>query len=361
MRLGELVPEVDFVGNPLVMRTDREGKPIEERMRRVRTAALVAMNTRKAGSMEVWSEREIDFLVEIGIVARGSREAFEASPCLLTAKETISPLFLDRNAGDILLALARRKLPCTVIPMPIGGMSAPVAPFGSVVVANAEILGTMTAIQSVCPEAIVGGGIISGVMDMRTASVSFSAPEAVLQDVALAEVHRLVYGMDCLIGTGYTDAKYPGSQVPAEKLLKFLLGYFAGHATYPVGLLNSGSVFSAEQALGDLELCSLIHGQFEARLDTGALAEIVGVIQEAGVRGNVMGSTHTLDHFRELWSPRLFDRTGFSTLEDSRAHDLYAHAHERCDALLAADGFWEIEKEKAREIDAIVHSAEAAL
>jgi len=352
---------VDFVGNPLVLRTDADGKPLEERMRRIRTASLVARHTRKVGSMEVWDEREIDFLVEIGIVARGSREAFEASPCLLTAKETISPLFLDRNAGDILLALARRKLPCTVIPMPIAGMSAPVVPLGSVVVANAEILGTMTAIQSVCPEALVGGGVISGVMDMRTATASFSAPEAILQDIAIADVHRMLYGMDCLIGTGYTDAQGPGNQVPAEKLLKFLLGHLAGHSTYPVGLIKAGSVFSAEQALVDLELCSLIHGQFEARIDTGVLAEIVEVIHEAGVRGNVMASSHTLDHFRELWNPLLFDRTSFRTLEESRARDLYARAHERCELLLGAGPFWEIESEKAREIAAIVRRADAVL
>jgi trimethylamine---corrinoid protein Co-methyltransferase len=361
VRLGELIPEVDFVGNPLVMRSDPDGKPLEERMRRIRTAALIARHTRKVGSMEVWNEREIDFLVDIGTIARGSPEAFEASPCLVTAKETISPLFLDRNAGDILLALARRKLPCTVIPMPITGMSAPVVPLGSVVVGNAEILGTMTAIQSVCPDALVGGGVISGVMDMRTATASFSAPEAILQDIAIAEVHQKLYGMDCLIGTGYTDAKYPGSQVPAEKLMKFLLGFLAGHTTYPVGLINGGSVFSAEQALVDLELCRFIHGQFEARLDTGMLAEIVGVIQEAGARGNVMASGHTLEHFRELWAPRLFDRSSFSSFGESKARDLYANGHERCEALLGADGFWEIESGKAREIDEIVRRAEADL
>jgi trimethylamine--corrinoid protein Co-methyltransferase len=104
VRLGELLPEVSFVGNPLVMRSDLEGNRIKEKLRRVKTAALIAKNTRKIGSMEVWDEREIDFMVEIGIIARGSKEAYFGNPCLLTAKETISPLFLDANSGDILLA-----------------------------------------------------------------------------------------------------------------------------------------------------------------------------------------------------------------------------------------------------------------
>jgi len=349
VRLGELLPEVTFVGNPIVMREEMDGTPIEERLRRVKTAALIAKNTRKVGSMEVWSEKEIDLLVEIGIVARGSREGFDDNPCLLTAKETISPLFLDRNAGDILLALADRGLPCTVIPMPISGMSAPASPLGSVIVANAEILGVMTAIQTVCPEALVGAGIISGVMDMRAGTASFSAPEAILQDIALTEVFGELYGMDCLIGTGYTDAEHPGNRGPAEKMLKFLLSFLAGHTTYPVGLLRSGSVFSPEQALVDLELCRLIHGQLACRLDTGLLGAIVDVVHEAGIRGDSLGSDFTLRHYRE-----------FSQAVRG-SDEMYSAAYERRTALLAGRDFWEIESEKAREIDRIVRTAESIL
>ncbi len=349
VRLGELLPEVTFVGNPIVMREEMDGTPVEERLRRVKTAALIARNTRKAGSMEVWSEKEIDFLVEIGTVARGSTQAFRDSPCFLTAKETISPLFLDRNAGDILVALAERELPCTVIPMPISGMSAPASPLGSVIVANAEILGVTTAIQSVCPEALVGAGVISGVMDMRAGTASFSAPEAVLQDIALAEVYSGLYGMDCLIGTGYTDAELPGSRATAEKMQKFLLGFLAGHTTYPVGLLRAGSVFSPEQALVDLELCRVIHDQFASRLDTGLLGAIVEVVHEAGIRGDSLGSDFTLKHFRE------FSAAARSTDE------MYSAASERCAAVLAGTDFWEIESEKAREIEKIVRKAESVL
>jgi trimethylamine---corrinoid protein Co-methyltransferase len=349
VRLGELLPEVTFVGNPIVMKEEMDGAPIEERLRRVKTAALIARNTRTVGSMEVWSEKEIDLLVEIGIVARGSRQGFDDHPCLLTAKETISPLFLDRNAGDILLALAERGLPCTVIPMPISGMSAPASPLGSVIVANAEILGVMTAIQSVCPEALVGAGVISGVMDMQSGTASFSALEAILQDIALAEVHGRLYGTDCLIGTGYTNADHPGNRAHAEKMQKFLLSFLAGHTTYPVGLLRSGSVFSPEQALVDLELCRLIHDQFARRLATELLGEIVEVVHEAGIRGDSLGSDFTLRHYREF-SPAV-----------RGSDEMYSAAHERCTALLSGRDFWEIESEKAREIDRIVRKAASIL
>jgi trimethylamine---corrinoid protein Co-methyltransferase len=361
VRLGELLPEVGFVGNPLVMRTGLDGRPLDERMRRVETAALVAKNTRKLGSMEVWDEREIDFLVEIGTIARGSAEAYRARPCLVTAKETISPLFLDRNAGDILLALARRGLPCTIIPMPITGISSPVTRLGNAVVCNAEILGVMTAVRSVCPDALVGGGSITGVLDMRTSVVSFSAPEAILQDIAVAEVHEHLYGLDYLVGTGYTDAKYPNPQVLAEKTMKILLSFLAGRFTYPLGLINSGAVFSAEQALVDLEICRYVHGHFGSFGDFASLAETVDLVRAAGIRGSYLGEEHTAAHFRENWAPQIMDRTPFLSVEESRQRDIAASAHERVASLLGGGGFWEIEPARSREIDRVLRAAHGVL
>ena len=75
---------MDFVGNPIVLRRDFDGNQIEERMRRINTAALIAKNTRKVASMEVWDEREIDLLTEIGIIVRDGEQAYRDRPCLVT-------------------------------------------------------------------------------------------------------------------------------------------------------------------------------------------------------------------------------------------------------------------------------------
>lgn len=361
IRLGELLPEVRFVGNPIVIRRDFNGAKIEERLRRVKTAALIAKNTQKVGSMEVWNKKEIDLLVEIGTVIRGSRAKYYESPCLVTAKETISPLFLDAKAGNILLALAERGLPCTIIPMPISGVSTPVTPLGNLVIANAEILGVMCAVQSVYPEALVGGGVISGVLDMRTGAASFSAPEAILQDIALSEIHQKLYGWNFMIGSGYTDAKYPNSQTVAEKALKFLFTCLSGRTSYPVGLINGGSAFSAEQALVDLEICRNIHAHFRSFNDSESTDELLALIDEVGIRGHFMETEHTLQHFRENWLPQIWDRSGFTSIEDSRAKDLYHRAHEQLTQLMSSGEHWHIDREKEKEIDAIVDKAEAML
>jgi hypothetical protein len=62
--------------------------------------------------------------------------------------------------------------------------------------------------------------VISGIMDMAAGSACFAAPDAVLQDAGLAQLYDTRYGQDLAIGTGYIDAKYPGTQALAEKALK---------------------------------------------------------------------------------------------------------------------------------------------
>jgi trimethylamine--corrinoid protein Co-methyltransferase len=361
IRLGEMIADVDFVGNPIVMKQDLAGRPLDERIRRIETAALVAKNTRKVGSMEVWDPREIDLLVEIGTIARGGAAQYRERPCLVTAKETISPLHLDEKSGDILVELARRDLPCTILPMPISGLSSPVTRFGNAVIGNAEILAVIAAIQSVCPEAVVGGGTISGIVDMRTGIVSFSSPEAIIQDLAVAEVHQKLYGFDYLVGTGYTDAHVGDPQVLAEKTMKFLATFLSGRYTYPVGLLVGGSIFSDEQALVDLELCRFIHAHF-ADVDTGGdLGSLVDLIDRVGVRGTYLPEDHTMEHFRENWLPEIFDRTHFAGAEPGKARDLYESAHRKVRDSLASGGFWQIDRERAREIDRVVEKAKRVL
>ena len=361
IRVGQMIPEVSFIGNPLVIHSDFDGKKIDERLRRVKTAALIAKNTNKIGSMEIWDEREIDFLVEIGSIARGGRMQFNEKPCLLTAKETISPLFLDGHSGNILLELAKRELPCTIIPMPITGLSAPVTKLGNAVVGNAEILGVMTAVQSVYPESPVGGGTISGIMDMQTSVVSFSAPEAILQDIAIAEVHKNLYGFNYLIGSGYFDAKYPNHQVIGEKTMKYLFTYLSGRYSYPVGLINSGAVFSIEQALVDIEICRYIHAHFGDFATPGDLDGLGDLIHRVGIRGQYVTEDHTLQHFRKNWFPQILDRSSFISFDENKRRDIYNNAHERIKSIIAAGNFWEIETERAREIDRVVQSAEKVL
>ena len=190
IQLGDALDEVSGV-YPVICAKDFEGKEIPPRIRVLETTKIVAKNSSKPDVGEIWDPKELDFLIRIGCVLRGGWEEYKKNPLFLCCKETISPLKLDGVSGSILLALAKKQLPCIIVPMPIMGATTPVTPASAIVIANAEILGVMAAIKALDPEVPTGGGVLGGVLDMKTAVPSYAAPEACLIDAGMVSLYEL--------------------------------------------------------------------------------------------------------------------------------------------------------------------------
>jgi len=352
LRLGDAIGDVAHVGNPVIYMCTDDGEQILPHLKPIKTAALVAKHTSRPYSCEVWSVEGLEFQIEIGCVVRGSMDAYLADPIFITAKETISPLQLPREDAEVLIALAEKHLPCTIIPMPISGASSPVTPAANVALGAAEILGVFTALRSYTPAARVAGGVITGVMDMSSGNALFADPGAILQDRMISQHFAEHYGMDLGIGTGYIDAVTPGAQSAAEKSWKMLSSYVAGKTNYPVGILEGGKTFCPVQAVIDLEIARVIHKAFDApAVDDEALA--VDVIREAGIGGSVLASEHTARRFRDVL--HLSDVLARSATD---AEDMLDKANRKWKDIVAASQPFELDGDKVEQIDKIVARAE---
>ena len=361
IQLGEALPEVNLVGNT-VLYLEEKGKMIDPRMQRIKTCELVAKNTSKPASTEIFNIAELDLQIEMGIVLRGSREAFLENPCFITAKETISPLRLENEAAVILLALAERGLPCTIIPMPIIGISTPLARESAVVIGNAEILGSMTAIRALYPDAKVAGGLGSGAVNMRIPTISLSTPESLSQDLLLAQLFEDLYGQDCGMLVGGIDAKLPGIQAVTEKFARMMLSYLSGRTNYLVGVLAGLNRFSAEEAIIELELAKYIHAIFRPFVINNESIQL-DLIKKQGPGGNFFGEDHTMFNFQEvLWLTDIFDssKTTGTSFEDKQK-DILANANKYMKEVMAKHERYHLSKEKEKEIDKIVKKAEEIL
>ena len=361
LQLGETLGGVGFVGNPVACLQDASGGKVSGPMQRIKTAALVAKHTTKCGSTEVWNEEDLGYLLEIGEIVRGSREAYQAAPCFVTAKETIAPLQFPADDGRVLLMLARRNLPCTIIPMPLSGGTCPCSPISNVVMANAEILGAMTTLHAAAPEAMLAGGVISGILDMKFGAASFSAPETLFQDAALAQLYDRFYGQDLATGTGYIDAKYPGLQSLVEKAIKMQAAAQQGRFNFPVGLLVGGKRFSPLQAVLELELAQCIRRIYTGvQVDVESLA--LDVIEEVGIGGSFIAHEHTYRTFRKnLWIPELFDRTVSGDIAAGRTNDMLDRARQIIADIWKRDDLYRIDDDRAKAIDDVVARAEKLL
>ena len=345
--LGESIPEVTFVGNPVCYLRDRNGHAIPGPLQRVKTAALVAKYTTKYGSNEVWNDKELELLIELGSIVRGGTEAFFSNPCFVTAKETIAPLQFPEEDSRVLCMLAERKLPCTIIPMPLSGGTAPITLGANIAMTAAEVLGVFVCIRCKYPEAMVGGGVLSGVMDMRKGSASFAAPETLLQDLGAANLFADRYGQDFAIGTGYIDAALPGAQSAAEILARIQASRSIGHCYYPVGLLNGGKRWSPVQAYIGLEMAKYAHGiGGEAKVSEEDIP--LDLIRSVGIGGNYLGEDHTFENFRaNVWLPDLMERSHSGRGGDA----MVDNARQKWEAFLNKEIEPAVSKETAKEID----------
>jgi trimethylamine---corrinoid protein Co-methyltransferase len=352
LRLGDAIPDVAHVGNPVIYMRSDDGVQIPPHLKPIKTSALVAKNTSRPYSCEVWSLEGLEFQIEIGCVVRGGWEAYKADPIFITAKETISPLQLPEEDAQVLMALARKGLPCTIVPMPLSGASSPVTAAANVAMGTAELLGVFTALRAYEPAARVVGGVITGVMDMSGGNALFAHPNAILQDRMIAQHFGQRYGFDLAMGTGYIDAPVPGLQTAVEKTFKIMASFSEGRTNYPVGIIEGGKTFCPAQAMLDLEIARCIHKAFGAA-DVNDETLALDVMRRAGIAGNVLADDHTAMNFRDAL----------------HLSDLFTQSDASIEAMLdKADAAWknivetaspfELPGNQADEIDKIVAKAE---
>jgi len=173
---------------------------------------------------------------------------------------TASPLQAHTELLDASTDLAAAGLPVVVMSMPIAGGTAPITIAGSVTVAVAEIIGTITAVKLRAPEARVFFSMVPGLLDMRQTTFAYGALEAHLQAALAVEIgHEL--GLPVQAPGLSTDAKHPGIQAAFEKALKGLLVTSTGcDLMSGLGMLESANLASLPQLIIDDEIVRMIDG-----------------------------------------------------------------------------------------------------
>jgi len=361
LQLGEAIPEVDSVGNPLMYLNEPDGTQVPGALMPVKGAALIAKNCKKPATAQVITTDDLEYIIEIGTVLKGSWEEYKKEPFLISVKEPTSPLKLTDTAGEVLYAMAEKGLPCHFTPMPLLGLNVPMSISAGVCVVNAEILATWTAVKAVNPDAPVEASIVSGSMNMRYGQPNFAAPEVILTDMTISHLYDKYYKLQCDQGISWIDANYPGTQAALERIYKLMASAALGKINYPTGALASNTVFSPEQVMIDLEMGEALN-KFLNGVEVSEESLCLDLIQEKGISGNFFDEMHTAMNFRDvLWLPELFDRSPSACGAIDRKKDIVALAYEKWQQILKDTEPYRIDKDKAGEIDKIVAKAEETL
>ena len=269
--------------------------------------ALMLEHTTKPIVFVCDGRADCEAIISMASVAAGDSQHLRLNPNVLLYSEPSTPLSHSDTATGKLLYMAEQALPIVHSPAPMMGGTAPVTLAGGLALGNAEVLSSLVMHQLERPGApfVYGSGLHH--IDMKTMISVYGAPEFQLARVAVAEMGRF-YRLPTWGYAGHSDSKVMDEQAAADAALSVSVALLGGNnLVHDVGYLEAGLTTSPEMIVFTAEMISMMRSFMEGLvIDAESLA--LDVIHRVGPGGDFLTDAHTLDHFRDLWQPGLFDR-----------------------------------------------------
>jgi trimethylamine---corrinoid protein Co-methyltransferase len=276
---------------------------------------------------------DLEAITAMAAAAAGGVDRLKEHPNFLVYSEPSTPLQHSREATDKLLFCASHSIPITHSPAPMMGGTAPVTLAGAVALGNAEMLSSLVLHQLKNPGApfLYGHGVHN--LDMKSMISVYGSPEFQLARVMAAEMGRF-YNLPVWGYAGHSDSKVLDGQAAADAQFQVLVALLAGtNLNHDIGYLESGLTHSPEYMVLADEIIAMSRVFIRGIcLDEEALA--LDVIHQVGPGGQFITHPHTLDHWRELFVPSIFDRQRLDRWEKQGSKDINVRVRERTLAIL---------------------------
>ena len=244
------------------------------------------------------TKEKAQLLNEILEIVFGSREDVRLGHPFSYVLCPMSPLVIDSQYTDAYLETIGWDLPVAIMPMPLMGATAPATLISTVLVANADFLGTLCLVQAASPGTAVIYAALPQAVEPHSWRYLGGGVENSLLNVAAADMGHY-YQLPVEIGAGGTDHFIPGAQASYERGINWVLPVLARpDILIGPGLLSGSTVFSLEQMMIDVEIhrrCKhLAFGVSTANTDW--LDEI---LEAQGPGGSFIGQKSTLAALRD--------------------------------------------------------------
>jgi len=315
-------------------------------------------NTEKHVGDEALDARSAQYQIEIITAIVGDSKRLRERPIYSSAQCPFSPLTYDKGMTEGAIELGKAGIPVVLWPMPLLGATGPATPAGTMVVANAEVLGGLVIQELASPGAPVVYSASVGVVNFRTGE-TMSSPETRLMQLGLGQLacyYNLPYARSAFYGASKLLARQSNHHT-VEALLTSISIEPVADLVYGMGGLAGTTSLEALVVDNEIVDYALRFAQgIELNEDTLAL----DVIDKVGPGGHFLGENHTLKHFRERWMPRL-DVDNLETWEKEGIKSLGDLAHQKVKEILTTHKPTPLPEDVDREISRILKRAEAEL
>jgi trimethylamine--corrinoid protein Co-methyltransferase len=356
-RLSDALANIDFVGSMGSVSEEEVPAAISDRHNFFRICA----NTTKPILYTTWDREGIEDIYDMAVAVRGGDpENFRRKPFIIQYAEPISPLCHPRTSMEKLIFCARKGIPVTYAAGTMMGGTVPVTAAGALVVTNAEFLSGLVIAQLARKGAPVIYGGCSGPLDMRTSVCSYGGPDAYQNYIMVREL-AAYYDLPDFNYGGYSESKIIDMQAAAEAALSiFQIGLAGSCLVHDVGYLESGMSSSLEMILFCDEIIDQVrHFKNVPSIDAQTLA--MQVIDEVAPGGNFTGHDHTLQHFKKIWYPKLFDRRNYQNWTQDGGQSLEAVLREKVQHLLETHQPKPLSEKVAQQLESVLQRAKGGL
>ncbi|MBI2442053.1 MAG: trimethylamine methyltransferase family protein [Lentisphaerae bacterium] len=305
-----------------------------------RIAAEMLTGSPKPCCLQAADGADVEVLVELGAVLRGSRQALAEKPVFMTGSNAEPPLCIPEHAAGILMAASRAAIPCGVGDYVMMGITAPATVAGAVAQRHAVQLTALILSQLARPGAPFYYCAGSGSADRRTLNPITANPAALMLLRTAAALGRAC-GLP-VVGAAPTDAKTPDAQAACERAAIFLAGMEAGASLIqgPTAMMDQMMLASFVQAVIDNEIIGYLlaaHRPLDLSDEALALDTIHETVSDPALSGlKFAAQPHTAKHWPALeWRSSLFAYESFADSQRQGKPTLVERAAAAAHSILA--------------------------
>jgi trimethylamine--corrinoid protein Co-methyltransferase len=322
---------------------------------------VLLQNQRKHFMNLTMGSKNVRYQIEMQLAVRGSRAEVAKRPLFHPISCLISPLYMPEDAIDIMMIAGEYGLPVKIPIMPMLGASAPVTLAGILAHGNAEVLGSFTVLQTLCPGNPTLYYMVPALMDMRSGGSVYGAPENILLYMALTQMARMYYKIPSDTTALFCDGILLEQNTYQKGCLLQAAALSGANIVSGAGTVDGGMAFSAQQLVIDNEIIGLTKRLLAGfTIDDESLG--IDCVRRVGPKGNFLLDPHTLENFRSqaLFAPSIFSYQNFSTWQENKKR-FSERAEEAVQGILASHEVPPLEAHVVRELDRIVKAADAEI
>jgi len=328
IRVADAMPHVDFIMS-MFLPSD----------------VPVAAEVQQMEVMLTYSDKPICFvtyefegtpeIIEMAEIAMGGADLMRINPTVICYLNPTSSFVHNESALKKLFYCAEKRVPFVYLPDLLRGMTGPITREGSMVCHNAGVLVGVVLSQLVNEGAPV---IISSArpshLDMKTMVAPYVTGPGGFGGVGINHY----YNLPVFTTGGASDSKLLDEQAIFEGTLTLYGSTLAGgNMIHDMGYLESGLTGSLELLVIQDEIVSVIKASNMNGLDFSEENLALDLVHEHALKGDFLGTDHTLRHVRDGWQPRLVDRKNYKQWMASGGTSMRERARAKIDEILAEE------------------------